>query len=51
MEVTHETDRRTTEIRKMRFKEAYDDWQARRLNQEEAARLLGGDYRSKFQAV
>jgi len=29
------------EIRKMRFKEAYDGWQARRLSQEEAARLLG----------
>jgi hypothetical protein len=29
------------EIRKMRFKEAYDGWQERRLSQEEAARLLG----------
>lgn len=29
------------ETRKMRFEEAYDDWQARRLTQEEAARLLG----------
>ena len=28
------------ETRKMRFEEAYDDWQARRLTQEEAARLL-----------
>ena len=29
------------EIRKMRFIEAYDGWQAKRLTQEEAARLLG----------
>ena len=29
------------EVRKMRFKEAYDGWQERRLSQEEAARLLG----------
>ena len=29
------------EIRKMRFREAYDGWQERRLSQEEAARLLG----------
>jgi hypothetical protein len=29
------------EVRKMRFKEAYDEWQERRLSQEEAARLLG----------
>ena len=29
------------EIRKMRFDEAYQGWQARRLTQEEAARLLG----------
>lgn len=29
------------EIRIMRFEEAYDGWQARRLTQEEAARLLG----------
>lgn len=29
------------EIRKMRFDEAYQGWQARRLPQEEAARLLG----------
>lgn len=29
------------EIRKMRFEEAYEGWQARRLTQEEAARLLG----------
>lgn len=29
------------EIRLMRFQEAYDGWQARRLTQEEAARLLG----------
>jgi transposase len=29
------------EIRKMRFEEAYADWRARRLTQEEAARLLG----------
>ena len=29
------------EIRKMRFEEAYDDWSCRRINQEEAARLLG----------
>lgn len=29
------------EIRKMRFEEAYTGWQARRLTQEEAARLLG----------
>ena len=29
------------ETRKMRFEEAYGDWQARRLTQEEAARLLG----------
>lgn len=29
------------EIRKMRFEEAYGGWQARRLTQEEAARLLG----------
>ena len=28
------------ETRKMRFEEAYGDWQARRLTQEEAARLL-----------
>ena len=29
------------ETKKMRFEEAYDDWQAKRLTQEEAARLLG----------
>lgn len=29
------------EVRKMRFEEAYEGWQARRLTQEEAARLLG----------
>lgn len=29
------------EIRKMRFEEAYTSWQAKRLTQEEAARLLG----------
>ena len=29
------------EIRKMRFDEAYQGWQARRLTQEEAAQLLG----------
>ena len=29
------------EIRQMRFEEAYGGWQARRLTQEEAARLLG----------
>jgi len=29
------------ETRKMRFEEAYGDWQAKRLSQEEAARLLG----------
>jgi transposase len=29
------------EIRTMRFEEAYESWQARRLTQEEAARLLG----------
>lgn len=29
------------ETRKMRFEEAYGGWQARRLTQEEAARLLG----------
>jgi hypothetical protein len=29
------------EIRKMRFEEAYDDWTSRRINQEDAARLLG----------
>lgn len=29
------------ETRKMRFEEAYGDWRARRLTQEEAARLLG----------
>jgi transposase len=29
------------ETRKMRFEEAYEGWQARRLTQEEAARLLG----------
>lgn len=29
------------EIRMMRFKEAFDRWQERRLTQEEAARLLG----------
>ncbi len=29
------------EIRKMRFEEAYGGWQAGRLTQEEAARLLG----------
>jgi hypothetical protein len=29
------------EIRTMRFEEAYEGWQARRLTQEEAARLLG----------
>ena len=28
------------ETRKMRFEEAYEGWQARRLTQEEAARLL-----------
>jgi hypothetical protein len=25
----------------MRYEEAYEDWQTRRLTQEEAARLLG----------
>jgi len=29
------------EIRKMRFQEAYEGWQRRRLSQEEAARILG----------
>ena len=29
------------EIRKMRFEEAYEGWQSKRLTQEEAARLLG----------
>ena len=29
------------EIRKMRFKEAYEGWHARELTQNEAARLLG----------
>jgi len=29
------------EVRKMRFAEAYGDWQRSRLTQEEAARLLG----------
>ena len=29
------------EIRKMRYEEAYTGWQAGRLTQEEAARLLG----------
>ncbi|MCX5903736.1 MAG: helix-turn-helix domain-containing protein, partial [Proteobacteria bacterium] len=29
------------EIRKMRFKEAYDGWQEGRLSQDEAARILG----------
>ncbi len=29
------------ETRKMRFEEAYEGWQARRLTQEEAAKLLG----------
>jgi len=29
------------EIRKMRFEEAYDDWSSRKINQEEAAMLLG----------
>jgi len=29
------------EMRKMRFEEAYEGWQAGRLRQEEAARLLG----------
>lgn len=29
------------EIRKMRFEEAYDGWQEKRLSQEEASRLLG----------
>lgn len=29
------------EVRKMRFEEAYEDWQAGRLTQEEAAKLLG----------
>jgi transposase len=29
------------ETRKMRFEEAYEDWHARRLTQEDAARLLG----------
>lgn len=29
------------EVRKMRFEEAYSGWKARRLTQEEAARLLG----------
>jgi len=29
------------EIRKMRFEEAYDDWSCRRINQTDAARLLG----------
>jgi hypothetical protein len=44
------------EIRKMRFQEAYDGWQARRLSQEEAARLLGitdrsfRRYRDRYEA-
>jgi transposase len=29
------------ELRKMRFEEVYDAWGAGRLNQEEAARILG----------
>lgn len=29
------------EIRKMRFEEVYENWQASRLTQEEAARILG----------
>ena len=29
------------ELRQMRFEEACDGWQARRLTREEAARLLG----------
>jgi hypothetical protein len=29
------------EVRKMRFKEAYEGWNARRLSQAEAADLLG----------
>ena len=29
------------QIRKMRCEDAYEGWQARRLTQEEAARLLG----------
>ena len=29
------------EVRKMRFEEAYEGWQERRLTQEEAGRLLG----------
>lgn len=29
------------EIRKMRFKKAYDGWQSGQLTQEEATRLLG----------
>ena len=29
------------EIRQMRFDEAYGGWQARRLTQEETARVLG----------
>ena len=44
------------EIRKMRFKEAYDGWQAKRLSQEEAARMLGitdrsfRRYRDRYEA-
>ena len=29
------------EVRKMRFEEAYEGWQARRLTQEQAGELLG----------
>ena len=29
------------EVRKMRFEEAYEGWQARRLTQERAGELLG----------
>lgn len=32
------------EIRKMKFNEAYAGWQASRLTQEEAARLLDGPF-------
>jgi len=29
------------EILKMRFEEAYNDWSSRKINQEDATRLLG----------
>ena len=34
------------ETKQMRFEEAYDNWQAKRLTQEEAAQLLGVCQRS-----